>query len=90
MIIETLLNLIYNVFSVLTLPINIPSLPEEIHSFIQTALEYISTGVSLLANYTHIEYLLIMFGLILAVDIGIGVYHLVMWIIKKIPFLGME
>lgn len=90
MIITTLINLIYTVISVLTTPINIPDLPVEVSTYVSTAIEYIGTGLGLLSNYTHLSYLLTLFGVIAAIDIGLGLYKLVMFIIKKIPMLNIS
>lgn len=90
MIVTTLINLIYTVFSVLTLPINIPDLPGEVNTYISTAIEYIGTGLGILSNYTHLSYLLILFGVIAAIDVGLWLYKLVMFLIKKIPMLNIS
>ncbi len=90
MIIKMLLDVLYSVFSVLTAPINIPQFPAEVQTAIDTMLGYISAGVGILANYTHLGYLLTLFGLVIAVDIGIMLYHFVMWILKKIPMLSIR
>lgn len=89
MIIEALLNLVYKWLDLL-LFFEIPKLPQEVNGYINTLFDYLETGASLLANYTPLDYLLVLFGIILAVDAGILIYHFVMWIIKKIPMLGME
>lgn len=90
MLIETLLTVLYNVFSLLTSPISIPQLPENVTTALTTFFDYLQAGVGILAAYTHIGYLLTLFGIIIAVDIGIQLYKFVMWVIKKIPFLGIE
>lgn len=90
MIIELLLTNLFNVFKLLTTPINIPPLPEQVSEFLTQAMEYISAGAGILANYTHLDYLLILLGVIVAIDIGVAVYHFVLWVIKKIPMLGMS
>lgn len=90
MIIEALMNLLLKLFGLLTSAINIPSLPTSVSTFMTDALSYIKTGLQLLAVYTNLEYLLILFGLIIAIDIGIAVYHFVMWVLKKIPMLGIS
>lgn len=90
MIIKLLIDLIYTVISVLTLPINIPDLPSEVSTYIATAVEYIGTGLGILNNYTHLSYLLTLFGVVLAVDVGLALYKLVMFIIKKIPMLNIS
>lgn len=90
MIISALMKLIYTVISLLTSFISIPSLPDGVSAAMDTALEYIGLGLGILSNYTHLDYLLVLFGIIIAIDLGLAIYHLVMFILKKIPFLGIE
>ena len=89
MIIESLLNVILGYFD-LVLIFEIPPLPDNVTGYIETFFGYLETGASILANYTPLTYLLVLFGIILAVDAAILIYHFVMWIIRKIPFLGMS
>ena len=90
MIIEMLLDALYGVFKLLTTPINIPSLPDNVQSFLNQAFEYISAGVGILANYTDFGYLVTLLGIIIGIDVGIALYHFVMWVIRKIPMAGMS
>lgn len=90
MIIEALMNLILNVFSLLTSPINIPSMPADVETYLSNFLEYMEMGLQVLAVYTPLEYLLVLFGIIVAIDVGLAVYHFVMWVLKKIPMLGIS
>lgn len=90
MIIEALMQVVYKLFEILTLPIQIPSLPPEISNIMDTVLEYLQMGLGLLANYCDLGYLLTLFGLVMAVDVGVLLYKMVMWIIRKIPMLGMS
>lgn len=89
MIIELLLDAIYGIMSTLMV-LDIPDLPQEVHNYIDTAFDYIVAGAGIVANYTPLDYLMILFGVLLAIDAGILIYHLVMWIIRKIPMLGMS
>lgn len=90
MIIKSLLDLIYTVFSILTLPINIPDLPPQVNQYISQALGYIGTGLGILSNFTHLSYLLLLFSVIIAIDVGVWAYKLVMFLIKKIPMLNVN
>lgn len=90
MIIQALLDVIYLLFEILTSPIAIPGMPDGVADMISYALDYVRSGLQLLANWTDLGYLLTLFGLVLAVDIGILLYKLVMWVIAKIPMLGVE
>lgn len=90
MIIELLLSALYGVFNLLTTPINIPSLPEDVSNYLNYIFEYISAGTLILANYVPLVYIGVLFGIIIAIDIGLALYHFVMWVIKKIPMAGMS
>lgn len=90
MIIKALMTLLYNVFSALTSAIHIPQLPDELHSFISDFMEYLQTGLQILAVYTHLEYLLVLIGIVVLIDAAMLIYHFVMWVLKKIPMLGIE
>ena len=90
MIIEALMQVVFVLFELLTSPISIPSLPDEVHSFLNSALVYLENGISILSNYVDLSYLSILIGIVLAVDAGLLIYKLVMWIIRKIPMLGIE
>lgn len=90
MIIEMFLDAIYNIFDILTSFISIPPMPDEVHTFIEQAFDYISAGVGILANYTDLTFLLILAGVIIAIDVGIAIYHFVLWVIKKIPVASIS
>lgn len=90
MIIEAILNALYNVFNTLTSFINIPDMPTKGTEMITELFGYLKSGAGILANYTDLGYLLTLFGVIVAVDLGIKIYHFVIWILKKIPMLGIE
>lgn len=90
MLVEGLMDVVYVLLSLLTAPISIPGMPDEVKVFVAEALEYISFGISLLANWTDLGYLLTLFGLVLTVDVGLLLYRLVMWFVRKIPMLGIE
>ena len=90
MIIEALLGLMSGLLDWLTAPFNIPLLPPEVNVLLQTVLDYLAVGFGILANYTHLDYLFVLFGIVLAFDVGIFGYKFVMWILRKIPILGIS
>lgn len=90
MIFENIMNSIFNLFSSLISGINIPSLPPDVDGFMSDCLEYMQNGIYILNNYMNLEYILVLFGIILVIDVAIHVYHFVMWILKKIPMLGIS
>lgn len=90
MIIEALLGVVYTLFSLLTAPIDIPDLPEDVSLVVTSLVEYIGTGIGILSNYVHLSYLLLLFGLVVAIEAGIWIYKLVMFFVRKIPALGVS
>ena len=90
MIVELLIDLIYGVFAVLTLPINIPGMPEEVKEIIAIAIDYITSGVGIVSQFFDLNYLFMLFSLIIIVDAAIYVYKLVMWVLNKIPMIDID
>lgn len=89
MIIQGLMDLIYNILNLLMV-FEIPKLPAQATEYITTFFSYLTMGAQILANYTPFTYLMVLFGLLLAVDAGIMVYHFIMWVLRKIPLAGIS
>ena len=89
MIVEALMNVLYNVFSVLFV-VSIPQLPEDVFSYVNTVFDYMVAGGGIVANYVPLGYFVVLLGILLAVDAGILIYHFIMWIVRKIPMAGMS
>lgn len=90
MIIELLLTAFFNIISLLFAPINIPSIPDDVFSYIETFISYIATGKAILATFAPIDYFLILFGIVIVIEAAILIYHFVMWILKKIPMVNIK
>lgn len=90
MIIQALINLVITVFGILTAPISIPNMPQAVKDILSTALEYMATGMKIVGNFVDMPTLLLLFSIILAVDVGMFLFKFIMWVIKKIPFLGIS
>lgn len=90
MIIGLLLELVLGLFSVLTIGISVAPVPAEVLETMTDVILYLSFGVSFLGNYIDVPFFLTLFGIILGMDIAFGLYDFVMWVLKKIPMLGVE
>lgn len=90
MLIEALLNLIVALLHVLFLPLQIDSLPDQISQTLLLFIGYIADGVAVVAAYTHFSYLLVLLGIVIVVNGIYFSYSVIMWILKKIPFLGIH
>lgn len=90
MIFEQLLTFILNFFDTITTNINIPSLNDDIFTIFDSFAEYLQLGIGVLSSYTHIGYLLSLFSIFLVVEAAILVYKIIMWVLRKIPLLGID
>lgn len=90
MIIKSILNVIYQLFKTLTVAINIPALPDSIAVVISDMCSYVSSGLAILAAYVDLPYLLILFGIVVAVDAALWLYKIVMYFVHKIPMANIK
>lgn len=90
MIVLALLEVVYGLFSLLLAPVNIPSLPDNVYLMVYDLCEDIASGIAVLSQYTDLEYLLVLFGVVVLVDAGVLAYKFVMFFLRKIPMLGIE
>ena len=90
MIIEALLNVIAGFLAVLLYPLQLAQLPDNIADIMVTLLGYLADGVAIVAAYTHFTFLVVLFEIVIAIDILYTLYIIVMWILRKIPFLGVS
>lgn len=84
MILELILDAIYSVIDTL-LVFKIPGYNAEMASYVATGLQYINAGVSVVANYVNLSYILHLLSMIISIDICINLYHFIMWVIRKLP-----
>ena len=91
MIIETLLNLILGLFTKLLSFVNIPQIPDDtissVNNTINSIIGYASPLIDLIIPYNVAKGLLLV---VISIEIAIPVYHFVMWLLKKIPMLGIK
>lgn len=94
MIIKKLLDLCLSLLTNLLSGVEgIPDLPADLLSIIQTALQYIISGIDLLAMFlgeSAVRFMGICLDIIIAANLFYFGYSAVMWFIKKIPFLGIK
>lgn len=90
MIIKGLFELVYNLLSLVLTPINIPDLPAGIQTIFDRLLTTLVGSISLLNVFVRSSTLKL---LIPAVIVIINVEHIydgIMWVLKKLPFVGIE
>lgn len=89
MIIEALLSLVYKLLSLFISPFNVPQAPEEFINSIPEYFELLESAHSLWSLFFPIKFapFFAITAVIMVVEHG---YPFIMWILRKIPFIGIE
>lgn len=90
MIIEGLLNILSWLLGLLLAPIDIPDLPQGVHTAIAWAMDHLLAGLGIFAAFTHFSFLMTLFGIVVVIESAMLLYKFIMWILKKIPVAGIE
>ena len=90
MIIDGLLNLIYNLLDLLFTPIDIPDLPQQASTVMSEAATRLSEGAGIFATFCHYQYIITLVTVVLAIDAALLIYKFIRWIIQKIPMASVE
>lgn len=90
MIIEALLNVVKVLLQVVFGWINLPPFPLELTSSIDTFLSLVFDNLSLLGFFVRPITLTVAIPILIILLNFEDVYKLTMWIIRKIPFLGIK
>lgn len=90
MIVQALLSVVLLMLNLLMIPFGLITFPSNVLSVMSSAVGYIAVGFRIVATYTHFSFLLDLFAIALSVGAFFRLYHLVMWILRKIPFLGIS
>ncbi len=89
LIIETLLNLVFKIFSAVIEPLDIEPAPDELINAMDSFIGYLANGAELINIFLPIKLgpYFVVFFVIFAFS---HLYPFIMWILRKIPFLGIE
>lgn len=90
MLVQGVLNLIAGLFRLLLLPLRLAQMPQSVSDVVQDVIGYLIQGVAILQAYTHFSFLFLLFSFCLAVEALYLGYHFVLWVLRKIPFFGID
>lgn len=94
MIIKKLLDLCLSLLTSLLSGVDgIPEIPQGLLTIVQTMLEYVVSGIDLLAMFigeSAVSFMGVCLDVIIAANLFYFGYSAVMWFVKKIPFLGIK
>lgn len=90
MIIKALLELIFGLLQIVFLPINLPDLPAGVQSVLDELTAVLSGAVGLLGIFVDISVVKWLIPVVLVIVNFEKIWDLIMFILKKIPFIGVE
>lgn len=90
MIVKGLFELVYTLLSVILAPFSLPALPAGIQSIFNEVLDYITGSVGLLYVFVRPTTLKLLIPAVILVINAKHIWDGILWIVRKIPFLGME
>ena len=90
MIIEGLHNLLFSLFEFVFSGLSIPSLPSEAQSIIDTTLGNMTSMAGIVGLFIDWDYVIILIPFLIAIINFERIWDFIMFILRKIPFLGIE
>lgn len=90
MILESVFNLFLGSVKVAFGWIQLPAMPSAIENVLEIIYNAVVSGASLIGLFCHMSLLTVMIPLVIIVINFSHIWHLTMFILKKIPFVGIE
>lgn len=90
MIVESVMDLFKNAIKLIFDWISLPSVPPEVTDIIDQFFTYLRSGMGFVFLWFNMDLIKIMLPLLIAVVNFDKVYRLVMFVLRKIPFLGID
>lgn len=90
MIISALLNIVRSLIEILFGWVQLPAVPESITNVVDTLFTYMQQGIGILWIFVPQDLVKIILPLVIIIHNFDHLYHLGIWILKKIPMIGIE
>lgn len=90
MILESVFNLFSSAIKLIFAWIQLPDLPAEVETYINLLFGYMESGMGFVYLFIDMDLAKIMFPLVIAVANFDKIYKLVLFVLRKIPFLGIK
>lgn len=90
MIIKGLFELIFGLLRIIFAPINLPQLPASVQSVVDELSSVLKSSVGLLSVFVDLNVLNVLIPVCIAVANFDKVWKVIMFILRKIPFLGIK
>lgn len=90
MIIEFILDLLLDLLTFIFSPVSIPALPAEVSDIFEQFKDVLIGGVGFVGVFVDLEVLRALIPVVLAIANFDKIWPLIMFVLRKIPFLGIE
>lgn len=90
MIIKLLFNLIITLLNLVFGWVSFPAMPTAVTDSLNVLIEYIESGIALCWLIVPRQLVIAVIPVILVCENFDKLYSVVMWVLKKIPFLGLQ
>lgn len=90
MIISALLNVVRSLIEILFGWVQLPAVPDTITTVVDTLFTYMQQGIGILWIFVPQDLVKIILPLVIIIHNFDHLYHLGIWILKKIPMIGIE
>lgn len=90
MIVTKLIEMLINLLSVLFSWVSFPAMPDAVTNALDMLLQAMASAMGFIWLIVPKELVMVVLPVILVVENFDKLYSVIMWILKKIPFLGMQ
>lgn len=90
MILQRIMDIIYELIQGMLFAYSVPKAPDAVIDTIDQAEQFIIMGIQIANQYFHVPYLAYLLSIVLRVEIILFVYHLIMWVVEKIPVADID
>lgn len=90
MIIKGLFELVFGLLKIVFAPINLPDLPEVVQSVVDKFIDLITSVIGIVGIFVDMEVLKVLIPVVIVIANLDKVWNMIMFILRKIPFLGIE
>lgn len=90
MIIKGLFELFYSMITAVFSFVNLPQLPEEVQSVVDSLFQFMGQGINLIGFFCHPSLIKVLVPLTIVFLNFEKLYKLVMFVLRKIPFINID
>lgn len=90
MIIKGLFELVFGLLQIVFAPINLPDLPEVVQNVIDRLVDLMTSVIGIVAVFIDMEVVKVLIPVVIVIANFDKVWNMIMFILRKIPFLGIK